>query len=496
MKAVILARVSTLRQEQEGLSLREMQLPRLREYALDKGFDIAKEFVFSESADQKIRTKFTEMIDFIKEQKEVKYIIAFRVDRITRNFRDQVLIDELMSQHGVELHFVEDRLIINKSTAGRDVQDWDLKVFLGKQYINRLREDAINSASHKIRNNEWPGKAPWGYRNITLDKKKKWIEPDGIKAQVVKSMFEWYSTGTCSMLQLRDKVKEEYEIDLSKGHIDQILKCKFYHGEMEFKGQVYPHKYETIISPALFEKVQEVKASYGKKTGHKFAGLPYTYRGLIQCAHCGATISPEKKKGKYVYYKCTQYFGNHNAKYIREEEITRQLVEAYKQIEVPQWVIDEITQSLKESHKDKKHFSNSLLNDYQKEYQKYKTRIEKMYEDKLDGLISAEEYQTRVEDYRKKQKALKGKIDSIDEADESYYQAAESILNIAQRASSLFEGSEPELKRLFVKLTLQNLKLKESNLVYDWVRPFNVILSHANCQEWLPGLGSNQRPIG
>ena len=62
--------------------------------------------------------------------------------------------------------------------------------------------------------------------------------------------------------------------------------------------------------------------------------------------------------------------------------------------------------------------------------------------------------------------------------------------------STLFESSEMELKRLFVKLTLSNLKLKGSNLVYDWVRPFDVILASANCSEWLPELGSNQRPIG
>ena len=39
-KAVILARVSTLKQEQEGLSLEEIQLPRLREYAHLKNYSI------------------------------------------------------------------------------------------------------------------------------------------------------------------------------------------------------------------------------------------------------------------------------------------------------------------------------------------------------------------------------------------------------------------------------------------------------------------------
>ena len=56
-KAVILARVSTLRQEKEGLSLQDIQLPILRDYAKDNDLEVVREFVFSESADRKIRTK-------------------------------------------------------------------------------------------------------------------------------------------------------------------------------------------------------------------------------------------------------------------------------------------------------------------------------------------------------------------------------------------------------------------------------------------------------
>ena len=97
----------------------------------------------------------------------------------------------------------------------------------------------------------------------------------------------------------------------------------FFHGIMIVKGKSYPHRYPTIISQTLFEKVQQVKASYNKKP-FKFAGKPYIYRGLIRCAHCGLAITPEKHKGN-VYYHCTQYNGKHGAKWLREEAITEQL---------------------------------------------------------------------------------------------------------------------------------------------------------------------------
>ena len=118
-KAVILARVSTLRQEKEGLSLQDIQVPALRKYAQEKGIEVVREFVFSESADRKIRTKFNEMLQFVRTNKDIEAIIAYRVDRVTRNYRDAVLIDDLRMEYQKEIHFVYDHLVIDHKTVER-----------------------------------------------------------------------------------------------------------------------------------------------------------------------------------------------------------------------------------------------------------------------------------------------------------------------------------------------------------------------------------------
>ena len=86
-------------------------------------------------------------------------------------------------------------------------------------------------------------------------------------------------------------------------------------------------------------------SSRENKKHFKFAGLPYLYGGLIRCAECGRMITPEKKKGKYIYYRCTQYDGNHHAKWLREEELTEQFAQLYKSLQIPKNVIEEITAS-------------------------------------------------------------------------------------------------------------------------------------------------------
>ncbi len=484
-KAIIIARVSTSRQEKEGLSLQDIQLPILRDYAREKEFEVAQEFIFSETADSKIRRKFNEVVEYVKGDDSIKAIIVYRVDRITRNFRDAVFIDELLQKYNKEIHFVDDRLVIDKNTVGMNIFAWDTKVYLAKQYLNRLKEDARTSAARMLTNGQLPGKAPYGYRNIVLDNKKKSVIIEPFKAGVVKNMYEWYGTGSYSMLEIRNKLKNDFNINFSKGFIDFILKNPFYCGRIIHNGKEYPHNYECIITQELFERVQRIKGGYSKKH-FKFAGLPYAYRGLIKCAECGCMITPEKKKGKYIYYHCTGYKGNHGALWIREEDLTNQFAQLFKSLQIPKDIVSEITESLRQSHKSKTEFHQTVLENHRKEYQKYQRRIENMYEDKLDGSITESLYNEKREEYRKKQKEITDKITILSVADEDYYITSEYLLQLANRAYDLFLSSEAEEKRQLLKLTLQNLKLRGNKVEFELEKPFDKVFACTSSQSWLP----------
>jgi site-specific DNA recombinase len=484
-KAIIVARVSTTRQEKEGLSLQDIQIPKLKKYAEDKGMVVVREFVFSETADRKIRKKFDEVIDFVKDNEDIVAIISYRVDRVTRNYRDAVVFDDLRLEYEKELHFVDDRLVLTNKTVGRDIQDWDLKVFLAKQHINRLKEDAINSAKAKLEKGEINGKAPYGYRNVTRDDKSKWVEIEPFEAMVVKSLYEWYSTRSYSMLELRKKLEDEFEVKHSKGMIDFILKKKFYHGIIEYDGKEYPHKYDRIIDEDLYNKVQEVKNSHNKKS-FKYKGIPFLYRGLITCKECGCSITPERKKGRLVYYHCTQYHYKHDAEWLREEELTKQFSQLFKDIQVPEEQLNEITQALKESHEGKKEINETLLNEIETEDKKLDTRVERMYEDLLDQRITQSTYDKNYKRWRERQAVLRRKRMSVQRADDDYYITATYLLKLASKASILFESSEPEEKRLLLNMVVQNATLNGTIVDYDLKKPFDTILVSANSQSWLP----------
>ncbi|NMB56763.1 hypothetical protein GYA19_02385 [Candidatus Beckwithbacteria bacterium] len=266
---------------------------------------------------------------------------------------------------------------------------------------------------------------------------------------------------------------------------------------MVYNEKEYPHNYDRIITREIFDKVQEIKAGHHKKH-FKYAGLPFLYRGLIKCAECGCLITPEKKTKKsgktYHYYHCTQYNGKHGAEWLREEELTKQLSQAFESLKMPQKVVDDIVETLKATHKDKSEFHKNLLERYNAEYQKYEDRIEKMYEDKLDGSITESFYDKKRKEYRAKQKDVNKQLAKLHFADEEYYITSEYLLKLASKARELFESSELQEKRLFLKLTLQNLELEGKKVRFDYQKPFDVIANYASRQLWLPDQDSDLEP--
>ncbi|GAH73636.1 unnamed protein product, partial [marine sediment metagenome] len=103
MKVAIYARVSSKEQEEEGYSILA-QLKLLRDYATKKNCKIVREFVDLETAKRAGRTSFNEMVKFLQSNSEIKILLCEKTDRLYRNFKDYVTIDDL----DLQLHFVKE----------------------------------------------------------------------------------------------------------------------------------------------------------------------------------------------------------------------------------------------------------------------------------------------------------------------------------------------------------------------------------------------------
>ncbi|NJL71956.1 MAG: recombinase family protein [Candidatus Competibacteraceae bacterium] len=115
-QAVMYVRVSSQEQEDEGYST-DAQERLIKEYAKKHGYKIIKTFEDVETAKRAGRSEFGKMIAFIEEQDgRCQHILAEKTDRIYRNIKDWVIIEDL----GVDLHLVKEGKIISSTAPSND----------------------------------------------------------------------------------------------------------------------------------------------------------------------------------------------------------------------------------------------------------------------------------------------------------------------------------------------------------------------------------------
>lgn len=75
MKSLLYARVSSKEQEKEGFSI-PAQCKLLREYALQRQFDIVQEYIDVETAKRSGRTNFNKMVRYLRKHPSVRIILV------------------------------------------------------------------------------------------------------------------------------------------------------------------------------------------------------------------------------------------------------------------------------------------------------------------------------------------------------------------------------------------------------------------------------------
>src|SRR5246127_2791900 len=207
--AALYARVSSKDQEREGFSI-PAQLKFLREYAQSHEFNVLREFVDVETAKTTGRKQFGEMVRFLRDHKTCRVVLVEKTDRLYRNFRDCVTLEDL----DVEIHLPKEGQIISKDAKSQAKLVHGIQVVIARNYIENLREEVRKGMREKAEQGIYPSRPPLGYCNNKLEHT---IEIDAKKAPIAKRMFELYSSGHHSLTNVRKALHREFGTDLAKG---------------------------------------------------------------------------------------------------------------------------------------------------------------------------------------------------------------------------------------------------------------------------------------
>jgi site-specific DNA recombinase len=493
MKAIILARVSTEEQREQGNSL-PAQIDRLKSYCKRQGFEIAKTYSFDESAYKNRRDEFDKILEDIKQSKEPVAVCFDKVDRLSRNIFDK-RVSELyqMALSGqIELHFASDNQIIHSQLSAGEKTHFGINLVMAKYYSDAI-SDNVKRANEKLRRDGvWPNRAPLGYLNIIDEHGKKDITPDTERAPLVLRLFEEYSTGGYSITKLHDYSKSigftnRFGKHVKRSAIDKIIRNTFYVGMAPSKTHgAFPHKYHCIISHALFNKCIAVREDRHRKPS-KLVCKPFMFQGMITCDNCGCLYSPElktKKSGKqYIYYSCTNSKGNCKKEYVNEKDLLKPVYKIMDTlVNLPESTQDFLVGELKKTDENQRLFHKRQMSRMQKELSSLQTKIERVTDLFIENKIAEEVYKEKINQFKKKQHLLTIELEEHNQADHRYHIHLGTVMSLARRVRSIFDSSDIYEKQKLVRYLIQNPTINKKKLYFTIASPFNHLVQVANSE--------------
>ncbi len=332
------------------------------------------------------RPAFQEMLADMKQGK-INYIVAYKLDRVTRSVRD---LEELIAQ--LEMHntyLVCDKDDVNTSTANGRFFVRMLTVLsqLEIEIVSERTKFGLNGA---IKSGHLPGIVPLGYKK---DNNKKTIIDETTKDVVIR-IFNMYLEGK-SYQQISNTLNKEkvlYPKHWRDTTIMKMIDNKVYMGDYE-KGKsntkdtiVYMNVVEPIISRAMWNEAQYQKE---KNQRSYTRDRVYIFFQKLKCPKCNRIMKCKGSGGtkkKYMYYTC-----EHCKIYYREDKIEKCLQRFILELIEYDMAVKKYFLPILA---DKKETKTEKLDQEIDTLQKQKERIKKAY---VSGIVEMEDFS---EDYK------------------------------------------------------------------------------------------------
>jgi site-specific DNA recombinase len=220
-------------------------------------------------------------------------ILVEKTDRLYRNIKDWLTIDEL----DVTVHFVKEATIVSRDSRSSDKFMHGIKVLMAKNYVDNLSEEVKKGMREKAEQGLWPSVAPIGYVN-NLSNSSHRDRP--VRGPLVTRLFELYAGGEFSLKALTAKAHaigltlRRTNQRLYKSDVYRILQNPIYYGEFIWLEKRYQGSHEALVTRDRFDQVQLVLR---RKPRARYPKQRHAFMGLLKCAVCRCTMTAEKKKG-------------------------------------------------------------------------------------------------------------------------------------------------------------------------------------------------------
>ncbi len=478
---VALARVSSREQEREGFSL-EVQEEALRSFAKREGGEIVKLFRIAETASKTDERKtFRELVRYAKKNAAtLDALLFYKVDRAARNLFDYVELERLESEYGVP--FVSVSQPTENSPAGRMMRR--TLANMASFYTEQQSLDVREGLARRVQEGLFPGKAPYGYRNVRIDGRSL-VEVDPVTAPKIKRLFRLFAFEHHTLDSLGKQLEKENIEYLSstrrfpRSKLHAMLRDRSYIGDIFHRGQWHPGKQEPLIDRTTWNRVQRL---LGSKV---YAAHELTYAGsLIRCGHCGHYITGERVRKKtkngenvHVYYRCTKYASKgHPRIRVREADIDAEILALFRSLRIDDEKLRDWFQMVLASQtRDSQDESRRRRDDLQKQVTKLIEQQDRLLNMRIEDEIDETTFAKKRLKLRDREADLKLQLEVEDRSHHEIADLAVKVFELSQTLADKWLTADYAEKRKILEIVCLNLELDDVNLCVQIRKPFDVL---------------------
>lgn len=459
-KAVVFARVSSKAQEDEGYSL-NAQLKLMRQYCKAERLNVISEFTIAETASKDVRRKvFRELLSYLSKNK-VQHLVVEKTDRLTRNFRDAVTVDDwLEANEHRQLHMVKEGLVVHRNAKSDAKLMWNIYLAIAKKYTDNLREEAMKGWGEKLAQGWMPAPPPPGYKTVTESYKKIHII-DEETAFLVRRAFTLYLEPGQSSTTIADEMERCGLVTrtgrpLQKSAIHKMLRNTFYVGIIQFNGKQYPGAHEPLLEDKLFNAVQKKLGERNVSTVHHDPLL----KSMLRCDVCQKAITWQLQKGRF-YGACSRK-GDECKKFpfLKEDYVEAIIDSKLREIDSKDsdharfGELELLLQNRRQPYVGEHRLQ--LMKLLGRQITRTETMIDNLYDDKLAGLITDQTYTHRLDELNDKLTILRSRIVRLETIE------GKTKADIVQPSSLLdLYNAESKHGKRFILDHLFNMKFEE-----------------------------------
>lgn len=326
------------------------------EQQFEKGYELAAEYgitVVGTYADRAVsgrtdkRKDFQRMMREIPKIKTVRYVIAWKSNRMGRNMLEALVNEAKLQDMGVRVLYVEEDF--DDTAAGRFAARSMMNVnqFYSENMAEDIKRGLYDNAENCMVTN---GHLPYGYKadeslHYAID------EP---KAAVIREIFTRVAFGEpfvdiFNSLNARG-IKTSYGKPWGRSSFQKILSNERYrgiyiYGDIRKEGGI-----PRIISDELFFKVQEVLKTKKNPQGRHRVNGDYLLTGKLFCGKCKSPmtgISGTSRTGALHYYYVCQKRRTEKAcdkKNVRRDDIELRVAKAIQHYalkdDIIEWIVE------------------------------------------------------------------------------------------------------------------------------------------------------------